>query len=112
MAVKKTRENGIGRGKAGPGRPRGLANKLTRSAKQAFEHAFEQLGGTDALTKWAKDNPSDFYRLYARLIPKPLEVTGPEGGPVEIVAAPKFTDPKEFAAWVRGELQLSRRKSS
>ena len=35
----------------------------------AFMNAFELIGGTPRLALWANDNPSDFYKLYARLLP-------------------------------------------
>jgi hypothetical protein len=37
--------------------------------------AFEGTGGTGALVRWAKKNPTEFYKICARLIPH--EVTGP-----------------------------------
>lgn len=47
----------------------GKPNKFTANAKQAFQLAFDKMGGADGLAKWAKENPSDFYRLYSKLIP-------------------------------------------
>jgi hypothetical protein len=35
------------------------------------------------MERWAKENPSEYYRLFARLIPQATEVSGPEGGPVQ-----------------------------
>lgn len=59
---------------AGMGRKAGSTNKFTASIKEAFRHAFDAIGGTDALAAWARDNPTDFYKLAARLIP--VEVQG------------------------------------
>lgn len=36
----------------------------------AFAYAFEELGGVDALTDWAEQNPTDFYRIFSRMVPK------------------------------------------
>ena len=36
------------------------------SAKEAFQRAFDDLGGADALTAWARENPGDFFRLFSR----------------------------------------------
>lgn len=55
------------------GRQRGTPNRLTQSAREAFQFAFDALGGADALAEWARQQPHDFYRLYARMIPS----TGP-----------------------------------
>lgn len=56
------------------GRPEGAKNKTTLAAKEAFAAAFEGIGGVTALTKWAKDNEQEFFKLYARLIP--VELSG------------------------------------
>lgn len=36
---------------------------------QAFLDAFEMIGGMPRLAVWANENPGDFYKLYARLLP-------------------------------------------
>ena len=51
------------------GRPPGIENKLTQSVKAAFQAAFDELGGAEGLAEWAQENKTDFYKLYARLIP-------------------------------------------
>lgn len=66
---------GGNRGNAGKGRKKGVPNKLTRSAKEAFAHAFDSVGGAPALAQWANENPTEFYKLYARLIPAELEAS-------------------------------------
>ena len=35
----------------------------------AFSNAFELIGGVPRLALWADANPSDFFKLYARLLP-------------------------------------------
>ena len=51
------------------GRPIGSVNKFTLCAREAFEIAFDTLGGPAGLSAWARANPTIFYQLYARLIP-------------------------------------------
>lgn len=53
----------------GSGRKPGSSNKLTQAAREAFALAFEGIGGVKKMTEWARKNPTDFYKLYARLIP-------------------------------------------
>ena len=52
------------------------ALKFTRTSKvtrqdvvNAFTNAFQMIGGVDRLALWADQNPSEFYRLYGKLLP-------------------------------------------
>lgn len=58
------------------GRQKGTPNKTTVVAREAFNIAFHGIGGTDALTRWARNNEDEFFKLYARLIP--VDVTSGE----------------------------------
>ena len=60
----------------GPGRPKGIPNKITASAREAFQIAFDGMGGAKALLSWGKDNPDKFYPIYAKLIPVEVAHTG------------------------------------
>lgn len=66
----------------GSGRRKGGANKTTRSAREAFQYAFDKAGGAAGLAEWALVNRDEFYRLYARLIP--IEHSGEGGGPIPV----------------------------
>ena len=59
----------MAKGKKTGGRQAGTLNKTTKLAKEAMATAFEGLGGVDALQTWAHKNQTDFYKLWARLIP-------------------------------------------
>lgn len=84
----------VGTGLPGPGKPKGSPktggrkkgskNKFTRVAKDHFVDAFENSGGASALSVWAKENRTDFYKLYARLIPQEKEIGGPKGDPIPV----------------------------
>ena len=50
-------------------RPKGSKNKVGESAKDNILAVFTRLGGTAAMAAWAQDNQTEFYRIYARLIP-------------------------------------------
>ena len=64
----------------GKGRPKGAVNKLTKTVKEAVQRAFDTLQKDKKanLIEWGKENPSDFYRIAAKLIPNTVEaeVTG------------------------------------
>ena len=66
-------------GNRGKGRKAGVPNKLTKTAREAFQHAMDKNGGVEWLATWAADNPDEFFKLYARLIPAQSEVTGKDG---------------------------------
>ena len=59
------------------GRPKGVPNKITGQAKENIAAVFTRLGGTAAMARWAKENQTDFYKIYARLVP--LEGPGANG---------------------------------
>lgn len=56
-------------GKKTGGRKRGTPNKLTRSVKLALEESFTKMGGIAALVRWGKENPTEFYKLWAKILP-------------------------------------------
>jgi len=67
------------------GRAKGTPNKSTIAIREAVLQVFADLqhgsGGENRhFLDWALGNPSDFYRLSAKLLPR--QVTGEDGGPV------------------------------
>ncbi len=76
------------RGNAGKGRPKGAVNKTTALFKDALITVYEKLqadaGGAHAhFAGWAEENPTEFYKLAAKLIP--VQLTGEDGAPLQIV---------------------------
>lgn len=67
-------------GKKTGGRAAGTPNKLTALAKDNIAAVFNRLGGTAAMADWATKNQTEFYKIYARLLP--VEVTGAGGDPI------------------------------
>jgi hypothetical protein len=60
--------------KPGPGRPRGLQNKITVELKQMIEGALEEVGGQKYLVSLARKRPEVFCQLLVRLLPKAVEL--------------------------------------
>lgn len=80
--------------KLSQGRPKGSANKTTMAAKEAIQAAFDAMGGTDALVRWAKKekNQSLFYSsVYPKLLPLDLKHSGDIISRVVQVELPKKT---------------------
>lgn len=75
------------KGKAGPGRPKGLQNKTTILLKDALLQAATEAGGEEGLVGYLKQqaikNPAYFMPQLGKVLP--LQITGADGGPVLIV---------------------------
>jgi hypothetical protein len=67
---------------------RSRAKARSPAAKDSFQQAFERIGGVTALAAWAQDEPTEFFRLFTRLI-LAGDTTDSEGVEVEIV---RFSD--------------------
>mgnify|MGYP001562928557 CR=1 FL=1 len=72
-----------GHKKAG-GRQKGTANKLSSGAKANVIGVFDKIGGRDAMASWARKNPTEFYRLYGRLLPTDLTID-PDANVIKVV---------------------------
>lgn len=51
----------------------------------AFHDAFELIGGIPRLASWAHTHPTEFYKLYARLLPNQSQVDFGKDGVLKIV---------------------------
>ncbi len=69
------------------GRPKGSKNRLTNDVRQVFHRVYEEMGkntidektlkplsGHEAMLLWARENPTEFYRLYGKMIPQTAEL--------------------------------------
>lgn len=64
------------------GKAKGVTHKRTRVFKEAVLNVFDKGGGEEWLLKWAGKEPTEFFRIAARLIPQ--EVQAKVGGNVNI----------------------------
>ena len=55
---------------AGRGRKHGELNRTTVAVKEALSLAFDGIGGIPALVTWACEHPTEFYKLYVKLLPR------------------------------------------
>jgi len=74
----------MAKGKKTGGRTKGTPNKTTHAVKSALIAAFDKLGGVVELTSWARSNPTEFYKLWSRILPQEIhaEHSGIEGAPI------------------------------
>ncbi len=75
------------------GRQKGVPNKLSGNVKENIVAVFTRLGGTAAMAEWAEDNKTEFYRLYAKLLP--MQVTGQDGEALKVMFNVVLSGPPE-----------------
>jgi len=90
MAVKRGKGGKLEKGSVlNPrGRPQG-----SRDVADEWLEAYHRLGGTEGLVKWAKKNPTEFYRGATKLFPKDIRMEATVGLDWEGIVA----------AWNRGK---------
>jgi hypothetical protein len=64
-----------GKSKTG-GRQPGTPNRLTSAFREAVLFVYDGLGGHPAFLEWARENPSEYYRIASRLIPGEMRDDG------------------------------------
>ena len=64
------------RGQKTGGRQVGTPNKVTAIFKDAVRTVQEDIGGNADFATWAKENPTEFYRIASRLIPTEMASQG------------------------------------
>lgn len=72
-------------GKKQGGRKKGVPNKVSTTVKENVIQVFQQLGGAKAMAEWARENPTHFYNLYAKLLPQDVHKTVEHKVPTSIV---------------------------
>jgi hypothetical protein len=78
----------------GSGRKAGVPNKLSATAKQNVIDVFEQLGGVEHMTKWAQENPNNFYNIYSKIMPTQTEIGGIDGADLPLSIGIRFVEPE------------------
>lgn len=57
------------------GSRKGIPNKIGAAVKSNVIAVFDKIGGREAMAEWATENRSEFYKLYAKLIPSEVTTT-------------------------------------
>ena len=65
--------------KAGPGRPKGMQDKITRDVKDMILAALESAGGVQYLADRAIDTPGPFLALVGKVLPLQIAGAGADG---------------------------------
>ena len=78
----------------GSGRKAGTPNKISTTVKQNVISVFDDIGGVEAMATWAKDNRSEYYRIYSRLAPVSQEISGIDGADLPLSIGLRFVEPE------------------
>ncbi len=75
------------------GRKVGTPNKMTKAIKEMIVEALDEAGGVKYLVKQSSENPVAFMGLVGKVLP--LQITGADGGAIEIRAVERRIVPIE-----------------
>lgn len=70
--------------KTGGGSRKGVPNRATRTVRENTIAVFDAIGGQEAMADWARDNLTEFYRLYGRMAPSDPDAAGGEENPFRV----------------------------
>ena len=59
-----------GMSRSNPGKIPGEIPRSSRSVRAAVLRVYEEIGGDEAMARWARENPDAFYSIVARMLPK------------------------------------------
>lgn len=79
----------MAKGQKTGGRQKGSLNKTTSAVKDALTAAFEELGGVAALANWGKQNETEFYKLWVKMLPQEVQakLSDADGEPLRFTLA-------------------------
>ena len=58
--------------------------------KESIESVYAKIGGDQNFAEWAQANQTEYYKIYAKLIPRDINLSGANGGEL-IVNLVKYT---------------------
>lgn len=75
----------VGDGTPGPGRPKGMVNKMTTQLKELILGALDEAGGQQYLVQQAHQNPVAFMALVGKVLPMTIKGDGTNPLTVQIL---------------------------
>lgn len=76
------------------GRVKGTPNKATRTVRENTLAVFDKIGGMKTMAAWARDNLTEFYRLYGRMAPADPDSPGGADNPINHRGVIEFVRPE------------------
>lgn len=78
----------------GPGRPKGSRSKLSEAFLSVLANDFEE-NGTDVIERLREESPAQYANVIAKLMPKLMELSGPDGEGIPVSGTVRFIKPDE-----------------
>ncbi len=91
------------------GRQSGTPNRFTGAFREAVLHVYNGLGGHKAFLEWARKNPTEYYRIAARLIP--VELRSEEERTINVIIPappPPLLDSQKHSAMIEDQSKSSK----
>ena len=79
----------------GSGRKPGSSNKVSKQVKDNVLEVFDNIGGIEHMTNWAREYPTEFYKFYVKLMPTQSEITGADGADLPIGITVEYVRPSK-----------------
>ena len=76
------------------GRPKGSRDKLSFAFIEALNRTFEE-EGEESLRQLMKDAPAQYHNIVAKLMPKLMELSGPDGSEIPFSGTVTFVKPSD-----------------
>jgi len=76
----------------GPGRPKGSRSKLSEAFLKALSDDFSK-NGLATVKKVREDKPDVYLNVIGKLMPKLMELAGPDGDPIDMKWTVKVIEP-------------------
>lgn len=78
----------------GPGRPPGMRNRLSEAFIKVLCEDFEA-NGKATIEKLRVESPAQYSNVIAKLMPKLMELSGPDGGEIPLSGKLKIVDSRK-----------------
>jgi hypothetical protein len=79
------------------GRPKGSRNKLSEAFLRVLSNDFSE-HGVEVIEKLRKDSPAQYANVIAKLMPKMMELSGPDGDSIPLSGTVTFVKKDEKKA--------------
>jgi hypothetical protein len=73
----------------GPGRPKGSRNKLSEAFLRVLANDFHD-NGVEVIERLRIESPAQYANVIAKLMPKMMELSGPDGDDIPLSGVVKF----------------------